>query len=163
MSEIRLAGIDDADAVTELLNNTTLKLHEKGVNQWAYPWDEDKLKADIEERNVYVLLVNGITVGTFSIKHIDKYEPVLIEISSLYLYRIAILPEYQGNNLGMKIIQFACQVSEKIKRPIYLDCWAGNQKLRSFYSAAGFDYLGDFPEENYMISVFRGNGYSVDN
>jgi hypothetical protein len=38
---------------------------------------------------------------------------------------------------------------------LYLDCWAGNKKLRNFYSNAGFDFIGDFPEEDYMISVFK--------
>ncbi|GAA0180924.1 hypothetical protein SH2C18_35360 [Clostridium sediminicola] len=37
----------------------------------------------------------------------------------------------------------------------YLDCWAGNEKLRTFYLKAGFDFCGDFPEDNYMSSVFK--------
>lgn len=155
MSKIELADTGRTDEITELLNKVTLNLHEKGINQWTFPWDKDKLRTDIEERHVYVLMENDIVAGTFSMKHIDKFEPVPIESSSMYLYRIAVLPEYQGNNLGMKIMQFACQASEKLRKSLYLDCWAGNKKLRSFYSGAGLEYLGDFPEEDYMISVFK--------
>ena len=37
---------------------------------------------------------------------------------------------------------------------LYLDCRAGNKKLRDFYSKSGFDFMGDFPVADYMVSVF---------
>ncbi|WP_088012228.1 GNAT family N-acetyltransferase [Gottfriedia acidiceleris] len=38
---------------------------------------------------------------------------------------------------------------------IYLDCWAGNDKLKQFYQNYGLKQLGDFPENDYYISIFK--------
>ncbi len=38
---------------------------------------------------------------------------------------------------------------------LYLDCWAGNKKLRNFYLESGFIYMGDYPEDDYYISIYK--------
>jgi hypothetical protein len=40
---------------------------------------------------------------------------------------------------------------------VHIDCWAENEKLKDFYSKNGFEYLGDFAEEDYLISIFKFN------
>lgn len=154
--EIRLAEKDDISIIVELLNKVTLNLHEKNINQWTYPWDLEEINTDIKNKNTYVITIDKLIVGTFSIKDMDINEILHIsKPNNLYLYRIAILPAYQGKNIGLKAISYAFQVSRNLSKTLYLDCWAGNIKLKSFYSEAGFDYCGDFPEEDYMISVFK--------
>jgi hypothetical protein len=37
---------------------------------------------------------------------------------------------------------------------VVLDCWAGNGKLRDFYTRAGFRLHGVFPEGDYEVAVF---------
>lgn len=155
MNQIRLAYIQEKDIIVELLNKVTLFLHEKGINQWIYPWNPDEIGIDIQNKYTYVLIVDGKIVGTFSIKDINEFDFLSIEPQSKYLYRIAILPEYQGKNLGIEIVNYSCQYARKLNKTLYLDCWAGNEKLRNFYSSAGFEFIGDFPEEDYMISVFK--------
>lgn len=142
--------------IVELLNKVTLNLHEKNVNQWKYPWHSEKIDMDIKNRNTYVITIGKLIVGTFSIKDMDIN--IAFNISkpnNLYLYRIAILPEYQGRNIGFKIINYTFQISRDSRKTLYLDCWAGNAKLKDFYCKAGFDYCGDFPEAGYMVSVFK--------
>lgn len=73
------------------------------------------------------------------------------------MFQFVILPEYQGNNLGSVLMDFACSFANEVNKSIYLDCWAGNDKLKAFYLNNGFDYQGDFPEENYFISIFKFN------
>ena len=155
MIEIKLAEIKDIGVIVELLNEVTLQLHEKGINQWVYPCNSLEIEMGIREAQIYVLIVDDIIVGTFSLKPIDNLATLLIEANSSYLFRVAILPEYQGKSLGVELVNYACEHSRKLKNTLYLDCWAGNKKLRKFYSNAGFDFLGDFPEEDYFISVFR--------
>ena len=155
MVEIKLAEINNLDSIVNLLNKVTLHLHEKGVNQWTYPWNRSEIEVEIEKGHIYVLAMDNLIVGTFSLRDIDNFEFFLIEPSSKYLYRIAILPEYQGKKLGIEIVNYVCQYSRNFKKTLYLDCWAGNKKLRNFYLSAGFDFVGDFPEEDYMVSVFK--------
>jgi len=154
--EIRLAVKEDISTILELLNKVTLNLHEKNINQWDYPWESEAIIMDVENRNVYVLTIDNLIVGTFSIKTMDTNMVFPIsDIGSFYLYRIAVLPECQGKDLGVKIVNYACEFSRSSKKSLYLDCWAGNVKLKSFYLKAGFDFCGDFPEEDYMIGVFK--------
>jgi len=155
-NEIKLADNDSTIAIVKLLNAVTLSLHTKGINQWTYPWELKEIGRDIKNRNTYKMTIDNLIVGTFSIKEVDVNKWVPINKSNnLYLYRIAILPEYQGKNIGLKIIKYACMISLDFNKTLYLDCWTGSEKLKDFYLKAGFNFCGDFPEEDYMISVFK--------
>ncbi|WP_051624031.1 GNAT family N-acetyltransferase [Clostridium akagii] len=154
--EPRLAVRDDVNTIVELLNKVTLSLHQKNINQWTYPWNFKEINMDIENKNIYVITIAKLIVGTFSIKDMDINAVLHIsEPNNLYLYRIAILPEYQGKNIGLEIINYVFKISKNRGKILYLDCYAGNVKLKDFYSRSGFDFCGDFPEEDYVVSVFR--------
>lgn len=154
---IRLATLDDKERVLGILNKVTLDLHAKGILQWDYPWDADRLASEIQMNYVYVLLKNEQIVGTFCIKEIDELSELKIDYRSNYLYQIAIIPDYQGNKLGSVITDFACSYAKEVNKTLYLDCWAGNEKLKGFYSNNGFAYQGDFPQDDYFISIFKFN------
>ncbi len=64
-------------------------------------------------------------------------------------------PEAQGRGVGEAVCAWVKAYADSRRKSVYLDCWAGNEKLKDFYSKAGFDYLGDYPEEDYQISAFR--------
>lgn len=42
--KIRLAKLDDLQQLLYILNTTTLDLQQKGIHQWDYPWDNNKIK-----------------------------------------------------------------------------------------------------------------------
>lgn len=155
--EIKLADKSSVDSIVELLNKVTLNLHRKNINQWIYPWNFKDVEEDIENRKTYIIRIDSQLAGTFSIKDTGSMNDGLtvIEPGNLYLYRIAVLPEYQGKNIGLQIVDYAFKISIDSKKILYLDCWAGNKKLKDFYLKAGFDLCGDFPEEDYMVSVFK--------
>ncbi|OPJ62931.1 GNAT family N-acetyltransferase [Clostridium oryzae] len=154
--KIKLADKKDAEVIIGLLNEATLKLHKKGINQWEYPWNVETVQQDIESQHTYVTVQNDEIIGTFSIKSMNVKKWFRGGEQSLYLYRIAVAPWFQNKNIGKGMVQYALKFAKKRGQAICLDCWAGNSKLRSFYSDNGFRYVGDFPEEDYMISVFRG-------
>jgi len=154
---IRLATINDKQNVLDILNKVTLDLHQKGINQWDYPWQANKCGIEIKKNYAYVLLIEDKIVGTFFIKDIDCLSDLKIYSKSKYLYQIAILPEYQRNNLGSVIMNFACSLVTGVNKTIFLDCWSGNDKLKKFYVNNGFESQGDFPEENYFITIFKYN------
>ena len=157
---IRLAMINEKKQVLDILNKVTLDLHQKGIKQWDYPWQANKCGVDIKKNYAYVLLIEDKIVGTFFIKDIDCLSEFKILSKSKYLYQIAILPEYQRNNLGSVILIFACSLATDIKKTIFLDCWSENDKLKKFYVKNGFEILGDFPEENYFITIFKYNEFN---
>lgn len=152
---IRLANADDYKKLVYVLNETALDLHNKGINQWDYPWNENEVLNQIKSSFLYTVLVNEQVIGTFGIKDINSLSDCLIQPCSQYLYQIAILPEFQGKGYGQAIIDWAFGYARETKISLYLDCWAGNEKLKCFYQENGFHYEGDFPEEDYYISVFK--------
>ncbi|WP_342597937.1 GNAT family N-acetyltransferase [Psychrobacillus sp. FSL H8-0483] len=152
---IKLAVKKDVELILEVLNKVTLHLHKRGINQWEYPWDSVHIKNGIEESNTYKLVVDDNVIGTFVIQTIDHLNKLTIRADSLYVGRIAILPEYQGRNIGSMIIDFANSFAHSKNQDMYLDCWAGNRKLKDFYLHNGLDYVGDFPVKDYWISIFK--------
>ncbi|WP_280771599.1 GNAT family N-acetyltransferase [Salipaludibacillus daqingensis] len=157
MIKIRLARIKDLQRILYILNETTFVLKQKGMNQWNDPWDENKITDQIINNNSYVFILNNEIVGTFCIHKINNINELSVEPESKYLSQIAMLPTYQGRNLGSKITDYACSLVRGLNKSLYLDCWSGNKKLKEFYTNSGLEYIGDFPEEDYFISIFRYN------
>jgi GNAT superfamily N-acetyltransferase len=153
--EIRRGNIDENNQILKVLNEATLDLITKGVNQWSFPWKSEYIEQNLNFS--YVLIINQNIIGTFFINEIDALCELQIPKDSIYLSKIALLPNYQGKKIGLEIINFACSLAVKLNKTLYLDCWSGNKKLKDFYSNSGLDYVGDFPQESYFISVFRYN------
>ncbi|WP_342560755.1 GNAT family N-acetyltransferase [Psychrobacillus sp. FSL W7-1457] len=152
---IKLAERNDLVSIVNILDKTTLKLLRKGIEQWSYPWPASIVEEEINQGLVFKMELDNEIVGTFMIKPIHRLNSLHINPISLYVGRIAIIPEYQGKNLGASIINFCRAISQEHKKDMYLDCWAGNNKLKSFYMSCDLDYLGDFPEDGYHISIFQ--------
>lgn len=146
---------ENASDLAKLLNIVTDDLHQKSIFQWEYPWKLAEIENDIIRNKVFLLLDDGKIIGTYGLKTLDS-NPWVSEndLKSQYLYRIAIHPEYQRKGIGVKLINHALGLSKQYHLDIYLDCWAGNRKLKAFYSSMGFRYVGDFPENDYQISVY---------
>ena len=148
--EIRPAKQEDVKEISSILNAVSLDLLERGINQWSYPWDDHAL---VEELGfLYVGLVDGNTIATFGMKDLIDWH---VGKSGKYLYQIAIHPEHQGKGYGSMIVSWVCQYARELGEELYLDCWAENMKLKDFYSENGLEFVGDFPEKDYYISVFK--------
>nr|WP_283164714.1 GNAT family N-acetyltransferase [Lysinibacillus sp. Bpr_S20] len=137
------------------MNEVTLNLQQKGIHQWEYPWDNIKIKNQIKNNFLYILIVAEEIIGTFCINDIENINEFSLDDKGKYLSQIAILSKFQGKNIGSAITKFACVFANGLDKTLYLDCWAGNEKLKQFYSRNGLEYIGDFPEENYFVSIFK--------
>jgi ribosomal protein S18 acetylase RimI-like enzyme len=116
--KIRLAKAEDLEQVLNVLNDVTLDLQKKGINQWSYPWNREIIENAIKNNYCYVLLLGEKVIGTFCISDIDSLSELPIEPQSKYLSKIAILPEFQGKNLGCKIIEFACYFAQELNKTL---------------------------------------------
>lgn len=147
---IRLATVEDLSSIEKLLNNVTIDLLEKGIEQWNYPWSLNW------SDGLYILERDKVIIGTFSINSFDDDRVFpLGNKGDLYLHTIAIHPIYQGNKLGLNIIKYVKNISANLNVDIYLDCWNGNTSLKKFYTSAGLNICGIFPEDNYEICIFK--------
>ncbi|MEK3975154.1 GNAT family N-acetyltransferase [Psychrobacillus sp. FSL K6-1267] len=152
---IKLAEKNDIATILDILNKATLKLLSKDIKQWTYPWPISEVEDQIAQGQVFKYEIENDIVGTFIIKPILQLNNLSIRENSLYVGRIAIIPEYQGKNIGASIIDYCQSISVEQNRDMYLDCWAGNNKLKDFYNGCGLNYLGDFPVDDYFVSIFQ--------
>ena len=152
--EIRLAKPKDLPVVVDILNKATQKLTLLGVPQWKYPWDAEFIAREIEQGVQYFATKKGRPVAVFAVKPVCMSEWTKTTQTVFYLYRLAVYPNKQGSGIGKAVCKKLIACAKKQNTHIYLDCYAGSAVLRKFYESAGFSYLGDFPEENYFISVF---------
>ncbi|MEB1808856.1 MAG: GNAT family N-acetyltransferase [Bacillaceae bacterium] len=155
MIEIRKANLEDQTEILTIYNETTLHLLKREIKQWEYPWDAEIILKEIKKNESYVVLFNRTFAGAFCMSPLEKLSTLTIEPEGVYLSKIAILPKYQGKNLGSEVVNFACSFAKQRNLALYLDCWAGNEKLKEFYLGNGLEYIGDFPEEDYFISIFK--------
>lgn len=153
--EIMLATEKEEGLVLSILNAATQKLLWKNIKQWEYPWDAQLIRNDIKQGHQYIAWKQDNAVAVFSLAPLHNNPWAEAKDEDMYFYRFAVAPHAQGTGVGAAICKclFACL--DDSHQILYLDCWAGNDTLRCFYTHAGFEYLGDFPEDNYQISVFR--------
>lgn len=154
MAKISQATQKDLKTILCILNKATLNLHSQGIMQWEFPWEAKEIKQEIQNGWVYLLSGEDKPIGTFFLRDMEPLNFLGSTGEDKYIFRIALLPPFQGKGLGMDIIQYA-RKKLKPNRSLFLDCWAGNHKLRKIYARAGFTHLGDFIEEDYLISIFK--------
>eukprot|EP00833_Pecoramyces_ruminatium_P002613 jgi/Orpsp1_1/1176645/evm.model.c7180000058424.1 len=102
---LEIAKNDDANEICQLLKNVTEDLYERGINQWTDEWKIEDIREFILKKNIYVLRYkeNGKIIGIFSLEE----NKILLEQfpNSLYLSKVALLPKYQKQKIGEKMIQ----------------------------------------------------------
>jgi GNAT superfamily N-acetyltransferase len=148
---IKKANNKNAERVLEIYNKVTSELLRKEIHQWEYSWTKNDILSMIN--NLYLLNDGEDVIGCFELILLDSNN-YMMKQGDLYLGKIAILPEYQGQSLLSRVIDYTKELSIKENRNCYLDCWAGNHKLRKVYEKYAI-YLGDFKEDNYYISIFQ--------
>ncbi|WP_444684490.1 GNAT family N-acetyltransferase [Alkalicoccus luteus] len=149
----------DAAAVTALLNRVTKRLLDINMMQWDYPWDEAAVIAQIDRGERYILISGDHVIGTFAMKQINEPMTFPVAPGSCYLFELAVEPVYQGQKIGQKLLEEAKLITAGT---LYLDCWAGNEKLRDYYTKAGWKEAGVYPVNDYEICVFLTEGGKGD-
>ena len=154
--QIRHAETQDGGVLLDILNRATNKLLEKGVRQWTSPWKMELVNQAIEAGEQFLAVENGEIVAVFRLS--DKSTNPAVEAirpGNLYLSQLAVDALRQNLGVGKQVMQQVLAEAAEQNKTLYLDCWAGNKKLKAFYEDCGMQSLGDFPEDNYYITVFR--------
>ncbi|MFZ3590116.1 hypothetical protein ACOI1C_12750 [Bacillus sp. DJP31] len=102
MHRIRLARLEDLQGILSILNETTLDLKQKGIDQWSYPWDEIEIANQVINNNSYVLCVDNEVIGTFFIHDIESINELWVESGNKYLSKIAISQSTKVGNWVVK-------------------------------------------------------------
>jgi ribosomal protein S18 acetylase RimI-like enzyme len=88
---------------------------------------------------VYLAFVHDQPAGTFALFRSDLENWGEQPDDALYLHGLVVRRAAAGQGLGHELLRYAAAIAAgQGKRFLRLDCWAGNEALRRFYTAAGF-------------------------
>ncbi|WP_073588015.1 GNAT family N-acetyltransferase [Anaerocolumna xylanovorans] len=151
---IEQAVSGDLDEIVSVLDEVTLKLLDEGIHQWKYPWYKEDVKKELDYQ--YVVKKQNKIIALFSIRPLGKNN-FMAEAGEkdFYLYRVAVMPEFQNQQIEKEILGFVKKLCRHDKINIYFDCDYENEKQRQFYKTEGFYELGNFSEKDYYVSVYR--------
>ncbi|MGB3306946.1 MAG: GNAT family N-acetyltransferase [Thermomicrobiales bacterium] len=114
-------------------------------------WDEAQhvanLRADLEQGPpLSIIVVGGERVGIVQIVETPD------EIS---LWKIAILPEYQGRGIGTAIVQSLIARSQAAQKPVRLFVFQANRGARRLYERLGFTVVSETDQDIEMAFTPR--------
>jgi GNAT superfamily N-acetyltransferase len=163
---VRPAGAADLAAIVEMSVKVQAALEATGSLQRFGPLEMGVVRRRVRDGAAYVLETAdglGIVGSAFADPVTAETFPPLaawgVEGDSAevwYVSKVMIEPACQGNAFGQRLMQGVKDAASRHASPVrlVLDCWAGNEKLRMFYTRAGFALQGVFREESYEIAVF---------
>lgn len=162
----RLAQQKDAEAVVQLSQRVQAALTASGSLQHLRAVEVEHILEEIERHECFVLedqltaqIIGAASTGAI---HHDYYPDAdgfsLSNYSKpwVYLYSVMVDPSHQSRGLGKRFVGDYVKHIEEVfgGGTIILDCWAGNDKLRDFYTRAGFTFAAVVPENDYEVAVF---------
>ena len=114
---------------------------------------------EIKNGERYVVLAKGIIMGSFRISK-EKGAWQDTDSNKFYLYDLFIDREYAGLGIGQICLDRAAELTRTLGGAVLrLDCWAGNETLKSLYSQT-FHHCGNVREKEYLVSLYERDVYA---
>lgn len=154
---IRKANSNDIDVILEMTRACANYMISKGIYQWndMYP-SHSAFKNDIKRDELYVLekdskVIGSIVISTFMDKEYTAVKWLTKNKNNLYIHRLAIHPNHQGQGNAQKLMTYArAYAIENNYISIRLDTFSQNHRNQKFYELRGYKRLGNiyFPKQS---------------
>ena len=152
--QIRLAEMNDLDALLVLIEEARQSIAKLGIDQWQ---DGNPSRAmiaqDIEKRRSYLVERSGQLCGTFAL--LDDGEPAYDAIYDghwltgddsrdyIAIHRVAVAAACRGQGISTAIVEYAAQYARRKGRAsVRIDTHRGNIVMRRMLEKHGFRYCG---------------------
>ncbi len=151
---IRLAIIEEIQAISELAKAVRSDMWNNGLKQWTgnYPAYENFYQ-DYANKGLYVLVEEGVIIGSVSIfveNEIAYHEVAWEKDKSLVVHRIIVDPARQGKGYGKQLIEFALTMAlQDGFDSVKIDTHPDNLKMQRLLKSMNFNYRG------YLSSINR--------
>jgi protein-tyrosine phosphatase len=161
--EIRRAMPHDVPAVAAILGDAIAWAAEAGFDSWdpgsfadPHGWGRQRLFEALEANALYLIWLDGQTVGTFSILPVDPLFWPDAPDDALYLHRFAVRDAHRGAGIGAAALDWIVDEARRTgRRYLRLDCLEGNPGIRAYYERAGFDYRGGTTVNGLRFSLYE--------
>lgn len=145
MKSIRLATLEDLDALMSLFSSVKLGLSRIGLDQWPdyYP-PQPVVRADLSRSEVFVMEADALLIGTLTLNQVQDpaYKQIKWAIAAdapYVVHRLVVHPDYWGQGLGRQWMRFAeAQAQERGGQAIRLDTYAKNIASNALYTNLGY-------------------------
>lgn len=154
---IRKATLKDIDSIMPITKACGRHMINLGIYQWNdyYP-NRAAFENDVKRDELYVLEVNDQVVGCIAISTFKDEEYLDVDWltktdNSIYIHRVAVHPDYQGQGMAQKLMDFAEDWARDNKfESIRLDTFSKNLRNQKFYELRGYKKLSDiyFPKQS---------------
>ena len=154
---IRLAKAEDIDVLMTVTKACAKVMISKEIYQWnEHSPSKAAFVNDVNRNELYVLEVENKIIGCIVIStHMDdEYIPIdwlTTNSKNIYIHRVAIHPDYQGNGYAQQLMAFAENYAIKNNyASIRLDTFSQNKRNQKFYELRGYKRLDDiyFPKQS---------------
>lgn len=145
MIEIKNTDVQDLAQIFALFEHSIKYQERKGYPVWAN-YDKNSIIKDIQEKNQYKVLIDSKIAIIFSVCYSDKIIwRHLDQGDSIYLHRIVVNPEFKGQKLFGKILDWVTEHSKrKGLSSIRMDTWAVNLTIIDYYKSFGFAFIENY-------------------
>lgn len=140
---VRLAQPEDAEALTELMNQAMQYKLEHGDEAWTdVPYTVAELQKRIEKGHTYSAWLGNELVGTLLLLWEDEMMWAKQPPVAAYVHQLAIKGGYHGLNFGARLLDWAGQqAANKGRKLLRIDVPPDNDGLRAYYESQGFTWV----------------------
>ncbi|MEV0449823.1 GNAT family N-acetyltransferase [Streptomyces sp. NPDC050600] len=142
---IRPAIVGDLGTVMELWEHAASWLRERGIDQWQYPPRKERIMANIQAGECWIVEAEGAPVATITVdEHADPdfWSPSESGDLALYVHRMVVRRDVAGLDLGSAMLDWAGQEAVRLgKEYLRLDAWRTNGELQRYYRDRGFTHV----------------------
>jgi len=141
-ADVRPTTASDLETVLDLLGEAAAWIKAKGIRQWPARFAPEWVRPAIERGETFLATRDGTVVGTLTLcgDEIGAWDDR--PGAAIYLHRLAVARAAAG--LGRELLQWAeSRAAAGGNEWLRLECLGTNERLRSYYEAAGYTLVAD--------------------
>lgn len=123
---------------------------EHGLEHWLPPYPLESIQNDCLDKLVFLVF------DEIENKYVSTFQGYLSDNHSLYIRKVATIPDYQGKGVGKKNLAFIENLCKKLRiNAIELDVYDKSEQAVGFYLANGFVVTGKRPTRRFEVLLMR--------
>lgn len=155
--EVRRAESADVSSITSVLREASQWLLSKGIDMWdRRDFSDERTSSQVLLGEYWIGEQFEEVVGVFRLLWDDPRVWRESPGEAGYVHNLAVAPGFHGQGMGRILLDRAEALIEGEGRSrARLDCVLGNERLRSYYSEAGYRLVGERLDERYNAWLFE--------
>lgn len=155
--DISPASMQEFNTIISMYQTAQKELRENDIHQWdRHDPSREMIREDIENGNLFVAKKNNQILGSIVLD--EEHDPEHAEVNwlvpeqpTLYLHRLVVHPDFQGEGTGKELMKFADDyAAENGYTSIRLDAYEENEVAQNLYQRFGYKKAGEvyFPRRD---------------